>query len=479
MNGIQCSENKKLKYHYIIHLVLYIIIIIFNYFLVKKIFWINTIFYYLYLYTTFSQVIYFIVPTISLIFLLLKILTKKKIQYLKIANIAFCVISIVVGLFFLVTLMINALESPEFCKECPFNLPTININQEQCLNKRCILNYNNSNDEFLYEYFCNYNPTKDFEEEYSLNTSNYKIICETFAYNSDNNHIFENEIINKFLDVCNLMSDYYYICQRYSEPKFYNIEKDFVCPNDKYLKILIIFSILNIIINLILGFIPWRIEIIIYDKILSRQLLQNNRTNSSLNSTKNCSKVIKENGESSFKKTPTETIIVCTETNLKIQKNNNNNSNDNNKDNNNKDNNNKDNNNKDNNKDNKNNDNNINIYISKITNIKNINNNEIIINPINKIENNNIDNNPKNKEKKNNNKGKNIKERNLSVNNKFNLDLKKQIDKKGDKKGEKKGDKKKDKNKKDKENDKSDKDKGISLFQLSSERISLEEENKK
>jgi len=468
MNGIRCSENKKLKYYYIIHLILYIIIIIFNFFLVNKVFWINNIFYYLYLYTTFSQIIYFIVPIISLIFILLKILTKKKIQYLKIANIVFCVLSIVVGLFFIVTLMINALESPDFYKECPFNLPTININQDQCLNKRCILNYNNSNNELLYEYFCNYNPTKDFEEEYNQNSSDYKIICESFAYNSYNNYIFENEIINIFLDVCNLMSDYY-ICQRYSEPKFYNIEKDFECPNDKYLKILILFSILNIIINLILGFIPWRIEIIIYDKILSRQLLQNNRDNLSINSTKNCSKVIKETGESSFKKNPTETIIVCNENNLQIQNNNNNNiDNNNNK------------NNTDNNNDNNVNNNKINIYISKITNIKNINNNEIIINSINKIENNNINNNPKNKEKKNNNKGNNIKERNLSINNnKFNLDLKKQIDKKGDKKGEKKGDKKKDKNKKDQDNDKSDKDKGISLFQLSSERISLEEENKK
>ena len=389
---------KKLVFNYIFHLLLDIIIIIFNFFLVNKIIWINTIFYYLYLYTTFFEIIYFIVPIVSLIILILKILTKKRIKYLKITNIVFCIIIIIVGLFLLLILMMNLLESTEFYKECPFNLPTNNIIQNQCENKRCILNYKNSNNEFSYEYLCNYNPTKDFKEEgNNHNTSNYKIICEKFAYNSNNNIFFENEIIYQFIDVCNSLSEYY-ICQRLSEPKFYKIEEDFVCPNDKYLKILIITSILNIMFNLLLGLVPLGTEIILYDIMLTRDM-NNNRTNSSLNSTKNCSKVVKKAEETSFKKAPTETIIICTESNLNTSKKN---------------------------KNQNQNINNINIYFNKNININinNITNTETIINSMNELNNNNIDKNIKN----NNKRKEHIK------NIKYNFESKKRIDKYNDKK---------------------------------------------
>ena len=87
--------------------------------------------------------------------------------------------------------MINAIESPEFCKECPFNLPLNQINninkenQEKCQERRCAknmqnLNTNEKNENDFYEYICNYDPTSEFEQVkesyYSENNNNSSAI---------------------------------------------------------------------------------------------------------------------------------------------------------------------------------------------------------------------------------------------------------------------------------------------------------------
>ena len=74
---------------------------------------------------------------------------------------------------------------------------------------------------------------------------------------------------------------------------------------------MIIISIVDIVINFILGFISWRVQIVIYNKIIKELTSNEERKNISLNSTQNCTKVIKENDEDNFKKTRTEIIIVC------------------------------------------------------------------------------------------------------------------------------------------------------------------------
>lgn len=54
----------------------------------------------------------------------------------------------------------------------------------------------------------------------------------------------------------------------------------------------------------------------IYNKIIKELSNNEERKNISLNSTQNCSKVIKEKDEENFKKTRTEIIIVCSTDNL-------------------------------------------------------------------------------------------------------------------------------------------------------------------
>ena len=117
--------------------------------------------------------------------------------------------------------------------------------------------------------------------------------------------------------MCNSYEEFY-ICQRISEPLTYSFKEDFNCPKNNYFTILLIFCLVNVILNLIISFLPWRAEYIKYDKlirILTQGNHRNNRNHSkSFNSTQNNSKIHHGNNEESFKKEPTEIIIVYNET---------------------------------------------------------------------------------------------------------------------------------------------------------------------
>ena len=162
---------KSLKINYVIHLVILIIMLIFNFILVSQILWLRKIFGILYMLMNYISIINFIFPIISFIFIIKNKITKKNVNKFKIITIIFCTLSVIFGFFFSGVLMINAIESPEFCKECPFNLPLSEINSfsnynlnKKCNERRCINNSQNSennkkNENNLYEYICNYNPT--------------------------------------------------------------------------------------------------------------------------------------------------------------------------------------------------------------------------------------------------------------------------------------------------------------------------------
>ena len=70
---------------------------------------------------------------------------------------------------------------------------------------------------------------------------------------------------------------------------------------------------LNVLINLIFGFFPWKSELNKYTiLIMNYEPRRTNQKSNSFSSTINDSKGIKENiSENNFEKTPTEIIIVC------------------------------------------------------------------------------------------------------------------------------------------------------------------------
>jgi hypothetical protein len=316
MNGIGPKEIKSLKTIFILHFIFYAILIVLNFIFLSKIIWINKSLYNICLAWNFCGIIFFIFPIVPFIFLLSKKLAKDNVLILKKITLIFCIASITLSLFFSYILMTNSMDLPDFYKECPYNIPFSDINEESCSKKICILNYENENNQYPYEYLCNFDSSQDFKEkgpferkvnETEVVTSDSQIICEKYQ-NID--YDFQNEIINNYLNTCTQPRDYF-ICQRFNEPNKFSVDEILECPNYKYIQNMIIISIVDIVINLILGFISWRVQLMVYNKIIKELTGNDERKNISMNSTQNCTKVIKENDEENFKKTRTEIIIVC------------------------------------------------------------------------------------------------------------------------------------------------------------------------
>ena len=335
MESIINKTFKSLKINYVIHLILLIIILIFNFVLVSQIFWLKKIFGNLYLLMNYISIINFIFPMISFIFIIKNKITKKNINKFKIITIIFCTLAIIFGFFFSGVLMINAIESPEFCKECPFNLPLSEINSfpnynlnKKCNERRCLKNSPNpetniKNENDLYEYICNYNPTDEFDEikenkdiennnNNTISKNSDNIFCKELTKDEILNTELENNYSNDFYDMCNIYTKLY-ICERNQLPNKFKIEKNFVCPEKDYMTKLVIFCMLNVLINLIFGFFPWKSELNKYTiLIMNYEPRRTNQKSNSFSSTINDSKGIKENiSENNFEKTPTEIIIVC------------------------------------------------------------------------------------------------------------------------------------------------------------------------
>ena len=325
MDSLIFGTLKDLKVIYIIHIILFLAIFIFNFILVFQIFWLKKILMLLYNYSKYIDIIFIIPPIISLILLLNNKITKKNVKIFRILTIIFCTIAIIFGFFLSVILMINAIESPEFCKECPFNLPLSQINkinkqsQEQCKERRCAKNIIDENN--LYEYLCNYNPTSEFEQVkesyYSDNANNNNtlkldnILCTELTQDDIiTEYLFKNNFVSEFYDKCNTHTNFY-ICQRSKAPNEYDIEDDFVCPENDYVTKLVILCILNVIINLICGFYPWKSEYNKYNTLISCYQPRPAVKSNSFSSTINSSKIQKDNvEEENFERPPTEIIIV-------------------------------------------------------------------------------------------------------------------------------------------------------------------------
>lgn len=332
------TKFQELKKNYILHLIISAIIIIYNFLILIDIYWLKKLLYYLYISICIFGILYFLIPIIPFIYILLKKITHKNIKTFRNLSIAFCALVIITGLGFIIILMINALEMTEFCHECPFNLDIDYVNtlydnymnhnyeekelKKQCTNRRCIYNTEFKEEEYPYEYVCNYDPTDEFDTiKNKTDDADYipLIICNKIDTNININsyNIIKREITN-FIEMCNSLDDFY-ICQRVNQPEYFSIPRDFKCPKKNYMTILIIFCMINVLFNLIISFFPWRSEYHQYKTIVI-SLTQSNRPRaSSLNSTRNASKIKKEpEKEESFKKEPTELIFVYSNTDENI-----------------------------------------------------------------------------------------------------------------------------------------------------------------
>ena len=329
------SRINELKRYFIFQIVLFGIILVFNFTLLFKIIWLYNLLYYLYLGLSSFTIIYITISIIQIVFLKLKKFDKVIIvNRFKKISVFMCATNIITGCSLTFALMVNSLETVDFCRECPFNLPysymhhlydkymNNNLNEkklkDQCSNRRCLYNNIIQDNLYQYEYICNYNPSKEFEKirlNINSNDTINQIECLVVDKNNINKYIFETNEIYKYLEICDNFNEFY-ICQRINTPKSYKIKEDFKCPEKNYLNYLIFFCTLNVLLNFILNFLTWRAVYLIYKIIIKLLSRNNNRTGTnSLNSTQNTSKIQKEDKEESFKEEHIETIIVCTKDN--------------------------------------------------------------------------------------------------------------------------------------------------------------------
>lgn len=289
------NENyKKLKSHYLLHIIIFIIILSTHILIYFKVYWIKQIIGLLFIYFSLIEILYILIPGISLILLRLRKQFKlEHLEILKKISILFLIISIAIGIFFSILVIINTIYGKVFRKECPFNLEEKFISsfsesfkeekdnelKDKCQERICLFYDYKENDKYPYKYLCNYNSEKDFGEKlgnpYVRILSNgtelktySQIKCNIFGqffiydYNVQN-----NEIINQFLDICYYLGDFY-SCERFEEPKKYDISKLDECPGENYIFILGILCAYIITADIIISFIPWSIENKSYNSLM-------------------------------------------------------------------------------------------------------------------------------------------------------------------------------------------------------------------
>ena len=338
---------------YIIHIIVIVICFIFNFSLINKIYWLKEILEHIYFIGILSSIILFIQPIIILLFIFFNKLKKNNLIILKIFTVIYCLTVIIFGFFFSGILMLNAIESPEFCKECPFNLPLQEINSliksndlnNKCKERRCVINTVNyeiiKNEDDLYEYLCNYNPASEFEEikesrdNLDTNSNNINttekisdnIICNKISKSNLIISDLENNLVYNYYDKCNSYTEFY-LCERNRFPNKFDLKENFICPGTNYMNKLVIYCMLDIVLNLIINFIPAILEYHKFVEMLRPQRRIIPKSNS-FSSTLHSSQIAENKSETKDKyvRNPTEIIIVCSNNNININNIDNNNDN--------------------------------------------------------------------------------------------------------------------------------------------------------
>jgi hypothetical protein len=329
---------KPLKYCYIFHFILYVLIFVLHFVLYKKLYWLNIIFIKIFLFSTYFGILFYLLPLIPIILIYFKHFKLKLFPAFKKLTFIFFILSIIIGLLTSIILCLNTIYSKTFCKECPLSYSLSNLNytfkqyygkkienkyiKNKCNIKRCILYNKNINEIYAYTYLCNYNlndqknnnkKNEKFQRNLPNGTklfSNTEFICKeldsSYRYISFNNNEYY-----KYLDLCFDLTNFF-ICKRFSKPiNYYNIKSNELCPEENYLLLLYIILASVIITDIIISFFPWCIEYISFKRILI--LLNSNNINSISSTSTKKSTNNSNNNQENFKKEETIIIIIPNE----------------------------------------------------------------------------------------------------------------------------------------------------------------------
>ena len=255
-----------LRYRLIFHCIIFALLLIIHIVIYLKIYWMKNIFKLLFLYFSFLGVVYVLVSIIPYILVKIKKL-QSKVRHFKIISKIFLFLSLLIGLFFFIIIIINTNLVKDFCIECPFNISFFNFvsnfeknfeNKEEyelkrnCRDRRCLFNKYDENSKYPYSYLCNYDP----EDEFSLKDGDKRQLnCKLFEPFYKELY-FTDETIYKYIDKCFNLADLYY-CGRLQEPKKYELPKDEKCPKKYYMIIMYFLCIYIFIFDVVINIIIW------------------------------------------------------------------------------------------------------------------------------------------------------------------------------------------------------------------------------
>ena len=306
------GKIKSLRNINIIHSFINLVIVACHIIIYTKIFWIskesNNAYYSMIYIISFCVII----PIFFTIIFSFKTITNKILNISKLIIKYFMFLEMIFSLIFSISLAENQKDLSIYFYTCPFyydindidlifncnNYENVDKIEEKCQMRRCFINEMNNNNIINEKYLCNFNIK--IKKKY----------CSLFSIDNE-------QISNQLIKYYNYCENYitFYSCQKpYNEysNKLNKINSyDYICPNksDELTNILLLFFFL--IIDIIFLCSPWLIEITYIEEILAYisppnndNLKETNHTSKEQNDSNN------NDNSDSFRKEPTETIIV-------------------------------------------------------------------------------------------------------------------------------------------------------------------------
>ena len=349
VNDILSEENGSLKCSLYSHFILFLVTIGLNIICFLKMYFLNKIYFALFIICAIIFIILFTVPIHPLILICKKKFRNNDIKMWKKLSLAIIFIVAFFGILINLVICLNIYGLFSFYKECPYNfsyndiVDIFNINynnyinnitysdSSKCSDNRCILIQEKSENPLPFSYLCNFDSSYDYESLEKkiaktflfakINKDNdTKINCEKVNENDFyNNEIFipqSNEnfyILKSYYDICSSENSFY-ICDRNEKPKEFDISKDFSCPKVSDNIIDVIIAILLFVFNFFLPFFLSIVEFCKYKKILELYEINVVESISTQSNTKKASQQRSSNNENNNgnnnNEIPSQTLIV-------------------------------------------------------------------------------------------------------------------------------------------------------------------------
>jgi hypothetical protein len=175
---------------------------------------------------------------------------------------------------------------------------------EECNNRRCI-SYINQNEEEKYLYICNFNSIENIDD----NDDNL-ISCQKFYSNNS----LESKTMTQYINLCESVVDFY-LCELFEEPHKYSLSSNYICPTKE--KKNITFEIVVSVSNIIFPIVVYILQYYLYKNIIKiivtnnvRRALNSNNENKTNDTSKKSVEKKESDKSKSFKKEPTDLIII-------------------------------------------------------------------------------------------------------------------------------------------------------------------------